>query len=471
MATNNKNPHKKARTMPGIPARTSRIRGFYKLARGARLDSLRDFTELPVDQTRLLGQDGSLPFDLADLFVENAVGSFPLPLGIATSVQMNGTDYIVPMAVEESSVIAATSNASRWVYDSGGFEAKQISNHMIGQIQVLDIAPEDFDACAALILNAKDYLLKVANETHPRLLMRGGGARHLEIRKFPDAEIPFFVVHILLDTRDAMGANIVNTVCERLAPEIENLTGGRVGLRILSNLADQKIFYAKARVNPDELGIKEPNFEIPGSVVAQRIVEAYVFADSDPYRAATHNKGIMNGVDPVVIATGNDWRAIEAGAHAYAANRTGRYRSLTRWKIDPTDGYLVGEIEIPLQLGTVGGVTRLHPLAQLSLQILGNPNAEELGCLIACTGLATNLAALRALVTTGIQRGHMKLHAKNLALAAGAKGSEIDTVANQLVIDKKISATHAEKVLAKLREDLKNAHASFDPRQLADFTM
>jgi len=430
---------------------SSRLTGFYKLSRGERLDALKAFTDLPVDQLRLLGHDGALPFELADLFVENALGSFPLPLGLATNFFVNGSDYVVPMAVEESSVIAAASNAAKWVYESGGFQAHALNNQMIGQIQLLDIAVADFEKVKKIISENKIKLLQIANETHPRLLMRGGGARDLELRLFPEAKIPFMVLHIYMDTKDAMGANLVNTVCERLSVEVAALTSARIGLRILSNLADRKLFFARARVQTHFLALKEKSNEISGEDVAKRIVEAFVFADNDPYRATTHNKGVMNGVDPVVIATGNDWRAVSSGAHAYASHTSGRYRSLTEWKIDSQTGDLIGEITIPLQLGTVGGVTRLHPMAQLSLQILGNPSSEELGCVMACTGLASNLAALRALVTTGIQRGHMKLHAKNLALSAGARGAEIEWVALRMVRDSKVTASHAEAVLSQLR--------------------
>ncbi len=429
--------------------RSSRLKGFFKLDRGERLDSLRDFGQLPVDQTRTLGKDGALPFELADLFIENAIGSFPLPLGIGTNFRVNSRDYIVPMAVEESSVVAAASNAARWVYECGGFETSCQSNLMIGQIQILGVQPKDFDNAELNVLRSRETLLRMANDVHPRLMMRGGGARDIEVRKFPNAEIPFLVVHVMIDPKDAMGANLVNSVCEKLAPTIENLTGGKAGLKILSNLADRRVFKAKVQIRPEVIAVKDPGEELDGLSVARKIHEAWVFAHEDEYRATTHNKGIMNGVDPVVIATGNDWRAIESGAHAYAA-RSGKYRSLSRWYVD-NNKTLCGELEIPLQLGTVGGVTRLHPLAQLSLSILGNPSSQELGCIIASVGLASNLSALRALVTTGIQRGHMKLHAKNLALAAGAKGKEVELIATQLVRDKKISASYAEKALENLR--------------------
>jgi len=429
--------------------KTSRIKGFYKLQRGERIDSLINFSDLPVDQTQVLTHDGSLPFETADLFVENAIGSHPLPLGVATSYQINGRDYLIPMAVEESSVIAASSNAAKIIYESGGFQAEILSNLMIGQIQLLDLPVEEFAAAKDRIERHKAQLLQVANEIHPRLIMRGGGARDLEVRIFPDTEIPFMVVHVLLDPKDAMGANLINTVCEGLAPMIEELTGARIGLRILSNLADRRMVRARCLVKKEKLAFKDPSFEWKPEEITQKIYEAFLFADTDPYRAATHNKGIMNGVDPVVIATGNDWRAVEAGAHAYAA-RTGRYRSLSKWSLDKEHN-LVGELELPMQLGTVGGVTRLHPSARVALQILGNPNAQELAKIICCSGLASNLAAMRALCTTGIQRGHMKLHAKNLALGAGAKGKEVETIAKEMLRTKSISASKAEVLIEELR--------------------
>jgi hydroxymethylglutaryl-CoA reductase len=437
-------------------SKNSRLSGFYKLQRGERLDALREFCNIPVDQTQVLTRDGSLSFDMADLFVENAVGSYPLPLGIATSFKINGKDYLIPMAVEESSVVAATSNAAKIVYESGGFKTDVLSQMMIGQIQLLDLPVARFSEVTERIHQHKHELLKVANEIHPRLLMRGGGARDLEVRTFAEAEIPFLVVHLLMDTKDAMGANLINTACERLAPLFEEITGARIGLKILSNLADRRIVKARCEIDCDRLVFKDPSLEFKGEDMAQRIYEAFIFADNDPYRATTHNKGIMNGVDPVVIATGNDWRAVEAGVHAYAA-RSGRYRSLSRWSVKDKS-LLVGEVELPLQLGTVGGVTRLHPMARVALQILENPNAAELAQIIACSGLAANLAAMRALCTTGIQRGHMKLHAKNLALAAGADRSEIDIVAREMLQSKNISAGKAEELLKELRERKARAH-------------
>ncbi len=443
----------------------SPLSGFYRKSRGERLDALKEASSLPIDQLRVLSMDGALPFELANLFVENALGSHPLPLGIATHVQVNGKDYAVPFAVEESSVLAAASNAAKWVRRSGGFFARCLGEEMIGQIQLLDVEPKRFIEIEKIILANEKHLLEIANQIHPRLLMRGGGARSLELRKFPDAEIPFLVLHIHLDTREAMGANLVNTVCEKLAPVLEELTKARAGLKILSNLADRRLFRAECRIETDILALNDGKRSMTGNQVATRIVEAYVFAKNDPYRAATHNKGIMNGVDPVVIATGNDWRAVEAGAHAFAA-REGRYQSLSRWTLDKARGHLIGELTLPLQLGTVGGVTRLHPTSKAALQILGNPGTEELGCVIASCGLASNLAALRALVSTGIQRGHMKLHAKNLALAAGAHSEEVETVAMEMVLAKNVSASAAESILAQLRADRSDQKSSGRSREL-----
>lgn len=437
--------------------KTSRIKGFYKLKRGERLDAIRDFAELPSDQLRVLSQDAALNFETTDLFVENAIGSYPLPLGVATSFKINGQDYLIPMAVEESSVIAATSNAARIIYESGGFHATCVSSLMIGQIQLLDIPLEEWGACIDKIMAHKSLLIEVANSVHPRLLMRGGGVRDIEVRTNDNESKGFLVIHLLVDTKDAMGANLVNTICEKLAHPLEEITGARIGLKILSNLADRRLYQAKCRLDPKL--IIGPDSDLKPEEVAKRVWEAYIFADNDPYRAATHNKGIMNGVDPVAIATGNDWRAIEAGAHAFAA-KTGRYRSLSKWEVDE-EGFLNGELTIPLQLGTVGGVTRLHPTAVVALKILGNPGVEQLGQIIACSGLAANFAALRALCTTGIQKGHMRLHAKNIAFAAGAQGAEVEIVADLMIHRKSINTSEAELALKELRENEREKRESF----------
>lgn len=428
----------------------SLLSGFYKLSQPERIQRVASLFNLSASDLFALQKEGSLPHELSDLFVENSLGNFPMPFGLVTNINMNGKEYAAPFAVEESSVIAASSNAAKWIKSSGGFKASCLESLMIGQIQILDVAPNDMVAVTNKILSHQAQLIEKANSIHPRLQLRGGGTRRIEVRSFPEAEIPFMVVHILMDTQEAMGANLVNTVCEQLANDIEQLCDCRIGIRILSNYADQKLFRAQCRVNPDLLALNNEDQKISGAKVAERIVEAYIFAKHDPYRAATHNKGIMNGVDPLVIATGNDWRAVEAGVHAYAS-RTGRYQSLSSWSIDD-EGYLIGELTLPLQLGTVGGVTRLHPLSQVSLKILGEPNAMTLSQLACCTGLAANLAALRALVTTGIQAGHMKLHSKNLALAAGARGSEIETVAAHMVRQNELSQFHAENILRQIRE-------------------
>lgn len=425
---------------------SSRIRGFYKLNRGEKMDALQKFTGLPLDQIRVLGKDGALDFEICDLFVENALGSYPLPFGICTSFKINNVDYIIPMAVEESSVIAATSNAARMVYQSGGFVAETLSKLMIGQIHIVDIKEEELEALSKKLNDNKQALIDEANQVHPRLMERGGGCKDIEVHLHKNSPLPFLTLHLLIDTCEAMGANLVNTTCEALAPTVEKISGGRIALRILSNLADKKLYRAKCRIHPDSLASESIN----GALAAERIVEACTIANNDPYRATTNNKGIMNGIDPVVIATGNDWRAIESGAHAFAS-MSGHYKSLSQWSIDH-EGYLRGELSIPLQLGTVGGITRLHPLAKLSLKILKNPSADHLGEIIACSGLAANLAALKALVSTGIQKGHMKLHAKNVALAAGASAKEIEIVARVLVEQNNISAGFAEEILIELRK-------------------
>jgi hydroxymethylglutaryl-CoA reductase len=393
-------------------AQSSRLTGFYKLAREEKLARLSGFAGLGADETATLSQ--GLDYELANTFVENAIGSYSIPLGVATNFRVNGEDVLVPMAVEESSVIAAASNAARLVYQNGGFSAVTVSELMIGQIQLLDIPVEGLENAAALILAHKEKILGLARETHPGLVARGGGAKDIEIKIHPEADFPQLVVHLLIDCCEAMGANLVNTTCERLSQHLARLTNARAGLRILSNLADRRVYRAQVQIEQDTLMTKTSSGVFEGEEVARRIVEAYRFADVDTHRACTHNKGIMNGVDPVVIATGNDWRAVEAGAHAYAA-RTGRYRSLTRWARVGTQ--LVGDIELPMQLGVVGGVTRLHPGAALSLRLMKNPDVNRLSQIICCAGLASNFSALRALVTSGIQEGHMRLHSSNLALS------------------------------------------------------
>ncbi len=432
--------------------RSSRLKGFYKLPRHERLAVLQQYAGLTKKDLQCLLEDGSLHFQITDSLVENAIGNYPMPLGLLTNLKMNGQDYVVPMAVEESSVIAAASNACKSIYESGGFQTRTLSSLMIGQIQILDVPVELFPQITQKIMASKTALIDEANLIHPRLIQRGGGVRDIEIRAFPQAEIPFLVLHFYIDTKDAMGANLINTICEKMAPRIERLTEARVGLRILSNYADKRLYYAKCELDVDQLKVNlDSEVQFSGNEVASRIVEAFVFADNDPYRATTHNKGIMNGIDPIVIATGNDWRAISAGIHAYASH-TGHYRSLSKWAYHPKTSKLVGEMTLPLQFGTVGGVTKLNPIAELSLNILGRPTADTLSQIATCVGLASNLAALRALVTTGIQSGHMRLHAKNLALAAGAVGPQVDQVASMMIESNNINAMSAETFLDVLRK-------------------
>jgi hydroxymethylglutaryl-CoA reductase len=405
-----------------IASRSSRLPGFYRLPWPERRAAVARWAGLSEDESALL--DGGLTGSVANAMVENAVGTFGLPLGIATNFVVNGRDVLVPMAIEEPSVVAAASNAARMARSGGGFEAEADEPVMIGQVQVLDLPGGDPEAAAARVMAAAGEITALATAQNAVMAGLGGGARGVECRALPDSRVgPMLIVHILFDTRDAMGANTVNTACEAVAPLIASLTGGRVLLRILSNLADRRLARARCRVPASELA--RPG--APGEDVARRIVEANALALVDPYRAATHNKGIMNGIDPVAIATGNDWRGAEAGAHAFAA-RDGQYRALTDWRQDER-GDLVGEIALPLALGTVGGSTGSHPAARVALKILSVSSARELAGIVASVGLAQNLAALRALTTEGIQAGHMALHARQAAVAEAASGAEAERIA------------------------------------------
>jgi hydroxymethylglutaryl-CoA reductase len=440
--------------------RSSRISGFYNLTPAERRHIVADWAaaptaaltpELAASVAELLAAPGGLALEQADKMVENVVGTYALPLGIATNFVVNGRDVLVPMVIEEPSVVAGASFAARLARAGGGFHAETTEPLMIGQIQVLDLS--DVPAAAARVLAHKQKLIDLANSTDPVVVSLHGGARNVEARILPESPAgPMLVVHLIYDCRDAMGANMVNTACEALAPVVQELTGGRVNLRILSNLADRRLARARCVIPVAALTMEE----YPGELVAQRIVEAYAFAAVDPYRAATHNKGIMNGVDAVVMATGNDWRAIEAGAHAYAA-RDGLYRSLSTWTWapgDPASGKapaLVGSVELPLAVGIVGGATRVHPLARLALAIMGVSTARELAEIIASVGLAQNLAAIRALATEGIQRGHMALHARQIAIASGARPDEVDPLAAALVAERQIRTDRAQALLAQMR--------------------
>ncbi len=424
---------------------TSRIPGFYEMSAEERLAVARAFADLsPAETAALQGPEGlSLP--QAEQMVENVVGVFGLPLGIATNFAINGRDYLIPMAVEEPSVIAGASYAARLAREGGGFRAESDPPLMIGQLQVLGVS--DLDGARDRILSARDDILRRAGEPDPLLRQLGGGPRDIEVRLVGDTPVgPMIVVHILFDVRDVMGANVVNTALEAVAPLVAEVAGGRVNLRILSNLADRRVARATTRIPVEALGHEEYG----GLETARGIVEAWAMAEVDPYRAATHNKGIMNGIDAVAIATGNDWRAIEAGAHAYAA-RSGRYTSLSTWSLEG-EAYLVGSLSLPLAVGTVGGATRVHPAARAALKLLGVKSAAELAQVMAAVGLAQNLAALRALAAEGIQRGHMALHARQVAMAAGATGDLITRVAERLVRERAVRLDRAQEVLRELEQ-------------------
>jgi hydroxymethylglutaryl-CoA reductase len=420
--------------------KSSRISGFYKRSLTERVSLISEWANLtPHEQSVLSGASG-LNTTQADHMIENAAGIYSLPLGVATNFQINGKDYLVPMVIEEPSVLAAVSNAARLFRQGGGFTTASDEPLMIGQIQVLDV--EDVYLAASTVLANKDALLAEADKVGGSIVRHGGGARDIEVRPFPyTSSGPMLVIHLLYDTRDAMGANAINTAVEHLAPHIESLTGGRVNLRILSNLTDRRKARAEGMIPAHELETETTS----GPDAVRAIVEAGVFAEIDPYRAATHNKGIMNGIDAVVIATGNDWRAIEAGAHAYAA-REGQYTSLSQWWEDE-QGNLRGSIELPLALGTVGGATKVHPMAAVALKILGVQSARELSEIAAAVGLAQNLSAIKALATEGIQRGHMRMHARQLAVAAGASGDLVGQIVQAMVKEGNIRLERAKSLV------------------------
>lgn len=374
--------------------RNSSYSGFFKLPMEKRLSEVAEFASLTEEERGILSSADSLDADKADHMIENVIGKFALPMGVAINFTINGRDVIIPMVCEEPSVVAACSNAAKMARPSGGFKASSSGNVMIAQIQVMGVPTPS--ASKSMILEKKGEIIRICNEKDPVLVKMGGGVKDVEVRIIETLEGTMVIVHLLIDTGDAMGANAVNTMAEAVAPYIEEITGGSVELRILSNLADHRLVRARAVWKKEDIG---------GQEVVDKILNAYAFAEADSYRAATHNKGIMNGIVPVVIATGNDTRAIESGAHSYAA-RKGRYTSLTTWEKDE-NGDLVGSIEMPMAVGLVGGATKIHPAAKTAVKILGIDTAAELGQIIACAGLANNLAAMKALATEGIQRGHM----------------------------------------------------------------
>ncbi|WP_245263238.1 hydroxymethylglutaryl-CoA reductase, degradative [Azorhizobium doebereinerae] len=422
----------------------SRLENYRNKTPAERLAALAQAVSLSAEDVAVFGEKGALPVERANGMIENVIGTFELPLGIATNFQVNGRDYLVPMVVEEPSVVAAASYMARIARDHGGFETSSTAPVMRAQVQVLGLT--DPYGARLKLLAARQQILDLANARDKVLIGLGGGCKDIEIHVFPNSRRgPMVVLHLVVDVRDAMGANTVNTMAEAVAPTIEQLTGGQVRLRILSNLADLRL--ARARVCIPEAALATKDFS--GRRMIEGILDAYELAAIDPYRAATHNKGIMNGIDPVIVATGNDWRAVEAGAHAYAA-RSGLYTSLSTWEMD-TQGRLVGTLEMPMAVGLVGGATKTHPAAQAALRVLKVTSAQELAEVTVAVGLAQNMAALRALATEGIQRGHMALHARNIAIVAGAVGAEIDHVAAELAQAHDVRTDRAKEILARLR--------------------
>jgi len=419
-------------------SKSSLISGFYKLSPKERLQFVKEFAGLTDEEEALLQNTGSLPLDLADRMIENVVGAIPIPLGVAVNFLINRRDYLIPMAIEEPSVVAAASYAAKMARDGGGFYTSSTPPIMIGQVQAVGM--KDPYAARMRILQAKEEILKKANDQDPVLVSVGGGAKDLDVKVIHTSQGQMVITELHVDCRDAMGANAVNTMCEAVAPLIERVTGGRVYLRIISNLAVKRLARAWCLVPKEAVG---------GEEVVDGIVNASAFAAADPYRAATHNKGILNGIIAVVIATCNDHRAIEAGAHAYAA-RNGQYTTLSTWEKNE-NGDLVGSIELPMAVGLIGGAVRTHPIAKICLKILGVKKANEFAEVLAAVGLAQNLGALRALAHEGIQRGHMSLHARNIAIAAGATGEFIDLVAEKMVEERKIRMDRAKELIEQYR--------------------
>ncbi|MFL5814397.1 MAG: hydroxymethylglutaryl-CoA reductase, degradative [Bdellovibrionia bacterium] len=414
--------------------------GFHRLSQAERLSRVQQICDLTQEDINVLSGRTPLAPEVAEHLIENVVGYFPLPLGVATNFTIDGREVLIPMAVEETSIIAAASATAKWVRNEGSIRTYAKGNLIIGQVQLPSV--KDVPNARRVLHESRDVLIQLANACVPGLVARGGGIRDLAIRELarPDGTGTMLVLHLLCDPCDAMGANLINQVCEALKPRVESLTGEKVGLCILSNLVDGKLAAA-------EIVIRNVD-----PVIGRGICEAALFAKADPYRATTHNKGVLNGIDPILIATGNDWRAVEAGVHAYAS-RSGKYQPVTEWSMDGAD--LIGRIEIPLAVGTVGGVTKLHPTARVALKMLKISKAEDLARICAAVGLVQNLGALKALATVGIVKGHMQLHAANLAIAAGAEIHEIARVRDRLTqilkTDKNITLSRAREVLESIR--------------------
>ncbi|MBC1251373.1 hydroxymethylglutaryl-CoA reductase, degradative [Listeria welshimeri] len=417
---------------------------FYKKTLEERQAILAEYANLNEKEQAFLASTGALSFDKANHMIENTVGIYSLPLGLGMNMLLNDKKYIVPMAMEEPSVVAAQSSGAKLIAQNGGITSTATDRKMIGQIELITVP--DVEAAEEKVIANREKLIAIANNAHPSLLKRGGGAVDLQVRTTKTASgETLFIIHLLVDTQEAMGANMVNTMVETLAPELEILTGGVANMRILSNLVDDATATATCRLSPESLATKMQS----GEWVRDRIIAAYEFADADIYRAATHNKGIMNGIDAVIMAFGNDWRAVEAASHAYTA-RTGSYKPMSKWSKD-ADGYLIGELTLPMPVAFVGGSIAIHPIASLSKKIARVESAKELAMLVCAVGLTQNLAALKALVTEGIQRGHMSLQAKSLAMTAGAEANEIEQVAQFLQETKQLNVMAAKKYIAELR--------------------
>ncbi len=414
-----------------------RLPGFYNLSVEERLKKVAEIAKLSDEEMKAVISTAKLPIDIANRMIENVIGTFELPLAIATNFLIDGKDYLIPMVIEEPSVVAAASNAAKMAREGGGFVTDYTSPLMIGQIQLVDVK-NPFSAKFEILKNKEEIIAK-ANECDPVLVKLGGGCKDIEVRLIDSIVGKMLVVHLIVDVRDAMGANAVNTMCEKVAPFVARIANAKAHLRIISNLAIYRLARAKAIFKKEAIGGKE---------VVEGIVKAYAFAEADPFRCATHNKGIMNGISALMVATGNDFRAVEAGAHGYAAMKG--YKPLTKYEV-LENGDLAGFIEVPIQAGIIGGATQTNPIAKICLKILGVKSGEELARVAAALGLAQNFAALRALATEGIQRGHMELHARNIAIMAGAKGDEIDKVAEKMIRDGKIRIDYAKELLQKLR--------------------
>lgn len=417
-----------------VNMKNSSYSGFYKLSPEERLNEVAEFTGLTEEDKAIISDANSMDIDKADHMIENVIGRFTLPMGVGLNFVINGKDYIIPMVSEEPSVVAAASNAAKMARENGGFYTSNTGSVMIAQVQLIDIPDPNF--AKMKIYENKNEIIEMCNKKDPTLVKFGGGMEDIEVRIIDTLEGKMVIVHLKVNTLDAMGANAVNTMAEAVAPFLEEITGGKAYLRILSNLAIHRLVRARTVIKKETLG---------GEDVVDKIVTAYAFAAADPFRAATHNKGIMNGITPVVLATGNDTRAIESGAHAYASI-TGKYTSLTTWEKNAL-GDLVGTIELPMAVGLVGGATKIHPTAQVAVKMLGVKSATELGEIIAAVGLAQNMGAIRALATEGIQRGHMSLHARNLATVAGAKGEVLEVIVKKMVAEKNVRLEYAQELM------------------------